>query len=100
VIVLYVTGEGQTDPPGVNGLPAGSVLPRPTLPVKVQIGGLEAKVLYAGGAPGFSSGLMQVNAEVPSSAPVGEAVPVVVWVGEKSSQSNVTISLKPGSSGT
>ena len=100
VIVLYVTGEGQTDPPGVNGLPADAVLPRPKLRVKVQIGGLEAKVHYAGGAPNFSSGLMQVNAEVPSNAPTGEAVPVLLWVGEKSSQSEVTISLKPGPSGT
>jgi uncharacterized protein (TIGR03437 family) len=96
VIVLYVTGEGQTDPPGVNGLPAGAALPRPKLPVRVQIGGMEAEVQYAGGAPYFSSGLMQVNAKIPSDAATGEAVPVLLWVGEKSSQSDVTIAVVPG----
>jgi uncharacterized protein (TIGR03437 family) len=94
VIVLYATGEGQTDPPGVNGAIAGGVLPKPVLPVRVQIGGQEAVVDYAGAAPGFAAGLMQVNARVPESVTPGPAVPVVVQVGDKSSQPGVTIGVK------
>jgi uncharacterized protein (TIGR03437 family) len=94
VIVLYASGEGQTDPPGVNGAIAGAVLPKPVLPVRVQIGGQEAGVDYAGAAPGFAAGLMQVNARVPESVTPGPAVPVVVQVGDKSSQPGVTIGVK------
>jgi uncharacterized protein (TIGR03437 family) len=94
VIVLYATGEGQTDPPGVNGAIAGGVLPQPVLPVRVQIAGQEAVVEYAGAAPGFAAGLMQVNARVPESVSPGPAVPVVLQVGDRPSPPGVTIGVK------
>jgi uncharacterized protein (TIGR03437 family) len=61
-IVFYATGEGQTDPAGIDGLVAGSVLPKPRLPVRVLIGEMEATILYVGAAPGAVSGALQVNA--------------------------------------
>ena len=65
-VVLYATGEGQTNPAGQDGRIAGShwgdMWPRPMLAVTVQVGGLPAQVLYAGAAPGFIAGAMQVNA--------------------------------------
>ena len=50
IIVLYGSGEGQTNPPGVDGRIALSVYPKPVLPVKVSIGGVDATsgILYAG----------------------------------------------------
>jgi uncharacterized protein (TIGR03437 family) len=46
-------------------------------PVAVTVGGVEAQVLFAGLAPGFS-GLYQVNAFVPAGAPSGDAVEVIL----------------------
>ncbi len=93
VIVLFETGEGQTNPPGVDGLIASSVLPKPVLPVSLKIGGVAAVVQYYGAAPGLVAGIMQVNAVVPSSVASG-TVPVVLTVGNASSQPGLTISVK------
>jgi uncharacterized protein (TIGR03437 family) len=51
IVIVFASGAGQTDPGGADGQIAGDTLPTPLLPVSVQIGGLEAKVLYAGAAP-------------------------------------------------
>ncbi len=94
VISIYATGEGQTDPAGIDGqFAAGSALPRPKLPVRVTIGGKAAEVLYAGAAPGQVAGLLQVNARVPEDAASGEA-PVVVQVGDAASQPRITVVVK------
>ena len=89
IIAIYMTGEGQTNPGGVDGLviPAvASALKHPILPVSVTIGGIDAPVLYSGSAPGLISGVMQVNVTIPLAAPVGTQ-PVVVTVGTAKSQS-------------
>lgn len=67
VIVIYATGAGQTDPPGVDGQLAIDVLPKPVLPPKVTIGGVEAQINYAGAAPFLVAGVLQVNVVVPPS---------------------------------
>jgi uncharacterized protein (TIGR03437 family) len=82
VIVMFATGEGQTNPAGVDGLIAGAVLPKPVLPVSLMIGGMVAEVQYYGAAPGLVAGIMQVNAVVPASAASG-TVPVVLTRGER-----------------
>jgi uncharacterized protein (TIGR03437 family) len=94
VIVLYATGSGQTSPPGVDGQTARIPLPIPVLPVSVEIGAIPAKVLYAGAAPGFVEGLLQVNCVVPMQIASGYSVPVVLKIGNSSSQEGVTISVK------
>ncbi len=93
IVVLYATGEGQTDPAGVNGSIAAAVLPKPTLPVSVQMGGVNAEVLYAGAAPGQVAGLLQVNARVPDNV-VSGLVPVVLNIGGSASQTGVTLSVR------
>jgi uncharacterized protein (TIGR03437 family) len=98
VVVVYLTGEGQTVPAGVSGkvttVNANKPLtPTPVLPVSVLVGGIPADFLFAGEAPGVVSGVLQLNVVIPSNAPQGE-LPIVVSVGAKPSQSGVTVSVK------
>lgn len=94
VIVIFATGAGQTDPPGVDGQITGNILPKPLLDVTVQIGGLDAKVLYAGAAPGLVAGLLQVNCVVPPDAPSGYAVPILLTVGKVTGPAGVTLAVQ------
>ena len=94
VVILWGTGEGITDPPGVDGRPAVDVLPKPVAPVTVTIGGLPATVEYAGAAPGNMAGLFQINARVPKGVTPGDRVPVQVTVGGIASQDGVTVAVR------
>jgi len=93
VVVLYATGVGQTNPPGIDGLIATGVLPQPVLPVSVTIDGKAGQVLYAGAAPGLVAGITQINVRLPDSVSSG-AVPVVLQVGAAVSQPGVTLSVR------
>jgi len=96
VIALYVTGEGQTIPPGSTGqLVSGDLnsLPRPSQTVTVRIQGVSADVLFAGSAT-QSVGLMQVNARIPSNVFASDRVPVEVFVGNTAAQPGVTIAVR------
>ena len=92
-ISLYATGEGQTSPAGVDGKPASVPYPHPNLPVAATVGGQDAPVQYAGGAPGLVAGLMQVNVQIPAGIQAGSAVPVMLRVGGAISQGGVTIAV-------
>src|SRR5262249_4005789 len=48
VVILYATGEGQTDPGGVDGRLSLQTLPKPMQAVRVTIGGKSAEVLTRG----------------------------------------------------
>ena len=94
IITAFATGAGQTDPPGTDGQIVGDTLPRPLLPVSVHIAGLEAKVVYAGAAPGMVAGVLQVNCMVPLDSPSGYAVPIILSVGNAPSPAGVTLAIK------
>jgi uncharacterized protein (TIGR03437 family) len=94
VVVLWGTGEGITDPAGVDGRPAVDVRPKPVAAVSVQIGGLPAVVEYAGAAPGAIPGLFQINARISPNVTPGDSVPVRVQVGNLSSQPGVTVAIR------
>jgi uncharacterized protein (TIGR03437 family) len=93
VVSVYATGEGQTSPPGADGGIVEVSGIRPLLPVTGSIGDQSAEVSYAGSAVGQVSGLLQVNMQVPASAPSGGAVPLRITIGG-SSQSGVTIAVQ------
>jgi uncharacterized protein (TIGR03437 family) len=93
IISLFMTGEGQTTPAGVNGKPATAPYPKPIFGPGVRIGGQPAVVTYYGGAPGEVAGLMQVNVQIPLSIQPGNAVPVLVQMGNASSQTSATIAV-------
>ncbi|HKE26253.1 MAG TPA: glycoside hydrolase family 44 protein [Bryobacteraceae bacterium] len=93
-VILWATGEGLTDPPGVDGRPGADVLPRPTAAVSVNIGGYPATVEYAGAAPGFMPGVLQINAQMSANVQPGNAVPVQITIGGASSQGSVTVAVR------
>jgi uncharacterized protein (TIGR03437 family) len=81
-ITIFVTGEGQTSPPGVDGLvSAGPTFPQPLLPVTVTIGGNPATVVSAMEASGMVAGVLQIVATLPAAVTTSSAVPVTVQVG-------------------
>ncbi len=96
VIVLYLTGGGQTVPPGIDGRVAetGPPWPAPALPVEVTIGGRAAEVEYAGQAPGLVHGVWQINARI-SPEVSGDSVPVAVQIENSTTPPGVTIAVRP-----
>ncbi len=102
-LVLYLTGLGLATP---NGDPAGKPLgtgqnppvdgsvlfETPTLPT-VTIGGVAAKVLFSGLAPGFA-GEYQIDVQVPAGVASGDSVPVVVTM--LGAKDTTNISIQPG----
>jgi CheY-like chemotaxis protein len=98
IAALYATGEGQTTPPGVTGKVSdydkAADYPTPQLPVSVTVGGEPAEIVFAGEAPHSMAGLLQVNFRVPANAPAGDAVPVVLSVGNSRSLDGVTMAIR------
>lgn len=93
VIMIYATGEGQTAPPGMDGLVTNGTLRIPMGTVSVTIGGQPADLLYAGSAPDLIAGVLQVNVRVPDTAGHG-TVPLVLKVGQNSSQAGVSMAVQ------
>jgi uncharacterized protein (TIGR03437 family) len=98
-VVVYLTGEGQTSPAGVTGkvttvsATPPPLTPAPLLPIGITIGGQAANYSFAGEAPGFVSGVMQLNVAIPTNVTAGD-LPIVVSIGSNSSQTGVTVSVK------
>jgi uncharacterized protein (TIGR03437 family) len=92
-ISLYITGAGQTNPTGVDGLPGAVPLPQHALDVSAAIGGQQANVQYAGGALGLVAGVMQVNLQIPAGIAPGNSVPVTVQIGTVTTPTGVTIAV-------
>jgi hypothetical protein len=76
-----------------GAVPADGVLPSPDLPVSVQVGGRPAYVLYAGAAPGTIEGVFQINVRIPTLAPTGPNIMVVLQVGDAVSQTGAWIAI-------
>ncbi|MBL8233434.1 MAG: hypothetical protein JNL98_33365 [Bryobacterales bacterium] len=93
-IVIYATGEGVTNPPGVDGKLNGPEPPQPLAPVLVSVGGAVAAVTYKGGVSGVTPGLLQINAVLSQATPVGAAIPVIVNIGGVVSQNGVTVAVR------
>jgi trimeric autotransporter adhesin len=99
IVVIYMTGEGETAPGGVTGKvttvasPPAPLTPAPLLPVSVTIGGQPAQWTFAGEAPGFVSGVLQLNVVVPTNIAAGNQ-PIVVTIGGNPSQQGVTVAVK------
>lgn len=93
IIILFGTGEGQTDPPGVDGQLALSVYPKPKQPVTAKINGIPAEVLYYGAAPTLVAGALQINVRIPAGVPDGDAL-VEIFEGSNQSPATITVAVK------
>jgi uncharacterized protein (TIGR03437 family) len=93
-IAIYCNGLGAVNPRVADGdlAPSAEPLARTVNTVTVTIGGIPARVDFAGLAPGFA-GLYQVNAVVPAGVTPGDA-DVVVTAAGLSSPSGVTIAVR------
>jgi uncharacterized protein (TIGR03437 family) len=80
---MFGTGQGITSPASLTGFPTGGPYPDPAAPVRLEIGGREAVLLFKGQAP-QTSGVFQLNAAIPGG--VRGEVPVKVFVGGTASQ--------------
>jgi uncharacterized protein (TIGR03437 family) len=64
-VAVYLTGQGQVDNPVANGAaPAASPVSAPLAPIRVQVGGQDAAIAFAGLAPGFV-GLLRLDIVIP-----------------------------------
>lgn len=96
IVSFFGTGEGQTEPAGVDGLVApesGEGLARPRLAASVTMGDGPAEVLYVGAAPGFVSGVLQVNVRIPSGAQPGP-LPVRLTIGGRQNRQPVFVEVE------
>lgn len=94
IVLLFATGAGTIRPAPADGeIAAGPPLPAVASPVSVTIGGVDCAVLYAGGAAGLVAGAIQVNVRIAAAVPSGEQ-PVVLTIGEASSQPEVTLAVE------
>jgi uncharacterized protein (TIGR03437 family) len=93
-VTIYATGEGVTTPPVIDGRVTGTPLQTPTQPCSATIGGLPATIQYCGAAPGETSGVLQINAQIPQAVVPGSSVPVAITIGTVQSQSGVTVAVK------
>ena len=99
VVQLFLTGEGQTNPPSVTGavttatLPPPQVTPAPPLAIQARINGQPALYVYAGEVPGQVAGVMQLNVQIPANAPSGN-LSITVSIGGNVSQNGVTVSVQ------
>jgi uncharacterized protein (TIGR03437 family) len=91
IVQVFATGGGVTNPGGVDGALATSAQNQAVTPT-ATVGGVTAFVQYAGSAPGLVGGVMQVNVQIPQVAPGPQ--PLVITMGETSSQSNITVAVK------
>jgi uncharacterized protein (TIGR03437 family) len=94
IYTLFITGAGEVSPQVATGAgPAGTQVPVPLLPVSMTIGGVAVPpqgMIYVG-IPSWSVGTLQINFQVPQSAPVG-LQSVVVTVGSAvSAAANFTV---------
>jgi uncharacterized protein (TIGR03437 family) len=95
VVTFLATGAGQLSPAGVDGaVTTADNLQRPVLPVRARVGGQTAEVQYAGGAPGIVEGVIQVNLRIPANGQTGDAVPLILQVGDTTSQAGITLAIR------
>ncbi len=93
-VFVYATGEGQTNPPGVDGALNGFPAPIPSQMVTATIGGVPAFVQYAGGVASLVAGVIQINLQVPQGVTPGNSVPILINIGGATTQSSVTIAIQ------
>jgi uncharacterized protein (TIGR03437 family) len=76
VIILYIGGAGQTNPPSQDGQLNSLPPAQPGAPVRVAFGATPYTVNFAGAAPGLAAGILQVNFVAPQQTTTNVSVRV------------------------
>ncbi|MFO1302985.1 MAG: right-handed parallel beta-helix repeat-containing protein [Burkholderiales bacterium] len=92
LVTFLATGEGQTDPAGIDGqvTSAGSA-PRPRAAVSVLVDGKKAEIVAVGQAPALPAGKLEVTVRLPSDLATGVALPVTLSIGGQQAVPTATI---------
>ena len=95
-ISIYATGEGVLVPPVATGSMSGPSLPLPVpaANVTVTIGGQPATISYAGEAPTLVSGVLQVNAVIPSNIASGNQLVVLTIGNNSNTNQSITVAVQ------
>jgi uncharacterized protein (TIGR03437 family) len=91
-LIIYATGLGTVNPPGVTGNSSLDALRTAQTPPAVLIGSVPATVLFAGLSPQFV-GVNQINVSLPAGTPTGNAVPIQLQVNGLTTSSSITIAV-------
>jgi len=93
-VVLFLTGEGHTGPPGETGMVTAGLpeVEQAVLPVKILIGDLGVFVTFQGPASDVV-GVMRLEVQIPTNVPSGN-LPISVVLGGNSTQAGVTLSVE------
>jgi uncharacterized protein (TIGR03437 family) len=99
VVSIYGTGEGLVSPLPPTGSVTGTTPPFPAIvaPVTIKLGGVPldpSDVLYAGPAPTFAAGVIQINFRIPQGYNPGPTF-VQVIIGNAVSNDHVTVEIGP-----
>ncbi len=79
--MLFATGAGPLNPIPEDGVLVQGDLPR-TLPAAAYVGSCPAEVLYSGSAPGLIAGAIQLNLQIPETAPPPAPPGITCGVGD------------------
>lgn len=91
-VSFFVSGPGTTNPAMTDGQhPPAGVFPAPQLEVTATVGGVPARVVFAGM---IYAGVLQVNIQIPEDAPVGSTVTLALSIGGIESRDGVTIAIE------
>jgi len=84
IVSVFLTGTGALSPSIADGSLGPLVPPFPVTVagVSANIGGVNARVTFAGQAPGLIAGAAQVNIQIPQNASVGSAIATTIYVGD------------------
>ena len=96
-ISIYATGEGQLVPAGATGCISGGTLPlpKPVASVSVTVGGEPVTAIpYAGEAPDFVCGLIQINATLPTDLTAGPQPVVLTFGSTSNANQGITVAVK------
>jgi uncharacterized protein (TIGR03437 family) len=87
---IYGTGQGAVSPTPEDGAAAGSQPPSVASLPNVFLNGRQLVVAFSGLTPGLA-GVWQINVTLPSDAPTGTAMPLVVVSGFTSNTLSVSV---------
>lgn len=88
-VVIFATGLGTLQPPGLADGLAAAVADKVADPVQVTIGGQPCVVTYGGTSPASIGGLAQINAIVPPTVATGQAVSITIAGGSAQTRGRV-----------